>query len=227
MSQKVNAAIVDFSLGNLFSVQQACLYAGMDAEITSNREQIMAADVVILPGVGAYGDAMGSLYRLGLIEPLKEIASSGKMLVGICLGFQLMMTESYEFGVHKGLDLIPGVVEKFKNPVYSKVDQGQAISQKLKVPQIGWNQVYFAGEDLKPDSPLHNIQDGEFMYFVHSYYVKPAVDEVRLTNSTYGNIEFCSSIIRDNIFACQFHPERSGPMGLEIYKNIAAIAQKT
>lgn len=213
-------AIIDYGLGNLFSVQHACRYAGIDAMITTEKKSILAADAVILPGVGAFGDAMEVLRKLDLISVLRDVVASGKMLVGICLGLQLLMSESYEFGKHPGLGLIEGEVVRFSKPVDS-------FGKELKVPQIGWNRIN-KKNDSNPRSsddwintPLSNLANGEYMYFVHSYYAVPENSEAILTLTRYGNINFVSSLRMDNIFATQFHPERSGPHGLQIYKNIA------
>lgn len=224
--ETVNIAIVDYGLGNLFSVKHACSYVGMETIITSNRQEIMQADVVILPGVGAFGDAMQTLIRLDLVSPLKDIANSGKYLIGICLGMQLMMTESYEFGHHKGLGIIEGSVIRFKKPKGS--------FGKLKVPHIGWNSIYkpnrWIGNSINDncweDTPVAGSNDGEFMYFIHSFYAVPEKNEMILSISKYGDIEFCSSLKYKNVFAFQFHPERSGPSGLLIYHNIAKLIKK-
>ena len=217
-------AIVDYGLGNLFSVKQACEHMGMRGIITFSSKEIRSADAVILPGVGAFGDAVASLRRLKLIDVLSEVAESGKILVGICLGMQLLMTESLEFGRHQGLDLIQGQVVAFENPTD---DSGRS----LKVPQVGWNRISppgFEGETAVSSgawkgSPLEGLRRGEYLYFVHSFYIIPEDDAVRLSNSQYGNIQFCSSLLHNNIFACQFHPERSGPQGLQIYRNLRSL----
>ncbi|MGA7678081.1 MAG: imidazole glycerol phosphate synthase subunit HisH [Dehalococcoidia bacterium] len=215
----VRAAITDYGLGNLFSVKHACEHAGMEAIITSSSKEILGADVVILPGVGAFGNAMEALNRLDLVSPLKEVAASNRFLFGICLGMQLLMTESYEFGRHAGLGIIEGPVVRFDNPV--------GPSGKLKIPQVCWNRIFrkggLAGQDEWADSPLRGIPDGEFMYFVHSFYPKPVHSNVVLSVTRYGQIEFCSSLKYGNTFANQFHPERSGPQGLQIYRNIASL----
>lgn len=207
-------AIVDYMLGNLFSVKQACAHVGLEAIITSDKVVIQNADAVILPGVGAYGDAMAALCRLDLASILCEIADSPKPLFGICLGVQLLMTESFEFGWHKGLDIVDGQVLRFDNP-----REGERI---LKVPQIGWNRIHRAGGACWDNTLLHGVTEGEHMYFVHSYIVQPEDPGVILSVSRYGNIEFCSSIQRKNVFACQFHPERSGAAGIRLYQNLAA-----
>lgn len=221
MTIEAKVAIVDYGLGNLFSIQQACHYAGMEAVITASPPEILSSSAVILPGMGAFGDAMDALHRLDLVEPLRDVAASEKPLIGICLGLQLLMSESYEFGCHKGLGIIEGPVVRFDNPVGAK---GQ-----LKVPQVGWTRITrpAKGDDAVPwsDSPLEGLRDGEFMYFVHSFYVQPLKPEHVLSMSRYGQIEFCSSLQYHNIFACQFHPERSGPHGLRIYQNIASLVR--
>jgi glutamine amidotransferase len=214
----VNAVIVDFGLGNLYSVKHACEHVGIQATITNAKTTFERADVIILPGIGAFGDAIHTLTKLGLVPVLREAALSGKPLVGVCLGMQLLMTESYEFGRHSGLGLVEGQVVKFEGPVEG--------NQTLKVPQVGWNRIQKKGNREWDNSPLAGVRDGEFMYFVHSYYVQPSDKRVVLATTLYGNIEFCSSLIVKNIFATQFHPERSGPRGLQIYGNIAAFAKR-
>jgi len=212
-------AIVDYGLGNLYSVKQACQHVGLQANITSSKSEILAADAVILPGVGAFGDAMDNLRRLDLVTVLQEIAASSKPLLGVCLGMQLLMAESYEFGWHQGLGIIDGSVVKIDNPM----DAGR----QLKVPQIGWNTIWMP--EIVSSIPgrlwdgtlLDGIMDGEFMYFVHSYIIRPQDSSVALSITRYGQIEFCSSFCQRNIFACQFHPERSGNRGLIIYQNLA------
>ena len=171
-------AIVDLGLGNLFSVKHACEHVGIRALITAEKRHILSADAVILPGVGAFGDAMNSLHRLDLVEPLKDLAASAKPLIGICLGLQLLMTESQEFGLHKGLSIVDGPVVRFEKP--------HGPRGPLKVPQIGWNRIFRpnplqAQEGSSADrqdpwigTPLHDLRDGTYMYFVHSFYAVPA-----------------------------------------------------
>ncbi len=224
-STRASVAIVDYGLGNLFSVRQACDHTGMRGFLTSAAREIMSADVVILPGIGAFGDAMASLGRLDLVEPLREVAASGKPLFGICLGLQLLMEESHEFGLHRGLGIVQGDVVTFDGPAES--------GRPLKVPQVGWNRIFrTATEGASPadvweNSPLQGLADGEFMYFVHSFYVRPQDSSLVLSFSRYGDVEFCSSLKAGNIFACQFHPERSGPEGLRIYRNVASTVKPT
>jgi len=216
----LRVAIVDYGLGNLFSVKNACTHVGLEALITPSRKEIFQADAVVLPGVGAFGDAMAMLEKLDLVTVLQDIAASGKPFVGICLGMQLLMTESYEFGRHKGLGIIEGPVVRFEDP---KEDD-----RILKVPQIGWNRIrkarpYDIADDLWKGTLLQGIADGEYMYFVHSYIVQPQNNSVSLSTSRYGHIEYCSSLHFRSVFACQFHPERSGLLGVKIYQNIATL----
>jgi glutamine amidotransferase len=217
--KRFQVAIVDHSLGNLYSVKHACLHVALNAEITSSKQDILNADAVIVPGVGAFGDAMAALHRLDLVSVLRDIAASSKPLIGICLGVQLLMTESYEFGRHKGLGIIEGDVVRFDNPRESK--------RTLKVPQIGWNQIrkYAPAGSAEVDpwagTLLDRTRNNEYMYFVHSYIVQPQDPSVILSTSRYGHIEFCSSVRRGNVFACQFHPERSASQGLGVYQNLA------
>lgn len=216
----IHVAIVDYGLGNIFSIQHACRHAGMEATITALPGELLAADVVILPGVGAFGDAMTQLRQRDLVQVLHDVAAAGTLLVGICLGMQLFMTESEEFGAHKGLGLIEGPVLRFTTPRIG--------DRMLKVPQVGWNQIHAPADGMAQRdwsaSPLCDVPDGTFMYFVHSYYTKPTASTIVLATTRYGDIEFCSSLQLGNIFASQFHPERSGPDGLHIYRTLASLA---
>lgn len=205
-------AIIDYRAGNLFSVLHACSYVGLDAEITSDKSKILSADGVILPGVGAFGEAMDNLKKLDLISPIKDAIQADKPFLGICLGLQLLFSESEEFGIFQGLDIIKGRVVKFP----PKNKQGQLV----RVPQIGWNKIYSA-DNLWKDSPLSGLNEGEFMYFVHSYYVCPEARENILSLASYEGIEYCSSVVKNNLFACQFHPEKSASEGIKIYQNWA------
>lgn len=211
MSQNKKVTIIDYQLGNLFSVKQACDTIGISATISSDSKDIEEADAIILPGVGAFIEAMNNLDKLDLVNPIKDYVGAGKPIFGICLGLQLLFSESEEFGSGKGLDIIPGLIKKFPAMKNGK---------KIKVPQIAWNQVY---EDKKSlaNSPLKDLTAREFMYFVHSYYVEPLEESSVLTKTNYEGLEYCSSIIENNIFATQFHPEKSSEKGLSIYKNWA------
>ncbi len=206
-SEQHDVAIVDYGLGNLFSIQQACRHVGLGAVITSDKQDIANARAVILPGVGAFGDAIAELERLDLFDLLRDISTSGKPLMGICLGMQLLMSESREFGQYGGLNLISGSVRGFR----------EDCEANSKIPQIGWNRISRSEGGSWNGSPLENLDDGTFMYFVHSYYVVPEDTETVLAITTFGGIEYCSALRRENIFGCQFHPERSGVAGLKIY----------
>jgi glutamine amidotransferase len=203
---------VDYSLGNLFSVKHACEHVGMQATITNDRQTILQADAVLLPGVGAFGDAMETLSDLDLITVLQDIAVSPKPLVGICLGIQLLMTESFEFGRHRGLGIIEGTVVRFDNP--------REGPQTLKVPEICWNRITQRGP--WEGTLLDGVPNEAHMYFVHSYIAQPQDPAVVLSTTRYGDVEFCSSLRKGTVFACQFHPERSGTVGLKMYQNLAA-----
>ena len=210
---KKKVVIIDYKLGNLYSVKQACDTVGMNVVVSSNKEDILAADALILPGVGAFIQAMNNLEKLDLIDIIKTKVNSGTPLLGICLGLQLLFTKSEEFGSGNGLNLISGIIKRFP----SKIDQ-----RKIKVPHISWNQIYKSNINFR-NTPLLDLIDNEFMYFIHSYYVKPDNDNCILTNTNYDGFEFCSSVIKDNIFATQFHPEKSADKGISIYKNWSII----
>ena len=207
MPEAARVAIVDYGMGNLFSVQQACAQAGLRAAVCGDPAGLLEADAVILPGVGAFGDAMAELVRRDLVGPLREAVASGKPVLGICLGMQLLMAESHEFGRHNGLNLIEGDVVRLTGS---------------KVPQVGWNRIRRADQASWDGTLLAGVPDGALLYFVHSFYVRPVEAGLALSTTRYGPVEFCSSLRRDNVFACQFHPERSGPAGLALYRNFAA-----
>ncbi len=215
-ARRPRVAIVDYGMGNLFSVKHACEDAGLSASVTSAHQEILGAHAVILPGVGAFGDAMETLRERDLITPLRDIAASGKPFVGICLGMQLLMEESFEFGRHAGLGLIPGKVVR--------LDNTSGGSQPVKVPQVCWNRmnrVSTGGGDSWAGTLLEGLPDGVFMYFVHSFVVVPNDPGVMISKTRYGLNEFCSALTVGEIFACQCHPERSGKSGLQVYRNLA------
>ena len=200
-----DVVIVDYKLGNLYSIENACIYAGLQPNVTSLKQEIIKARAIILPGVGSFVTAMDNLKKLDLIAPLVDHVNKGKIIFGICLGMQLMFSESEEFGKTKGLDIISGAVSKFSSE-----------SKSFKVPHIGWNPIYSRDKKKWENSFLAGIEQNEFMYFVHSYYVIPDKKEDILTLSNYDSVEYCSSIIKNNIFATQFHPEKSGIKGIKI-----------
>jgi imidazole glycerol-phosphate synthase subunit HisH len=205
--------IIDCQLGNLFSVKQACDAVGMNAKISFDRDDVLNADALILPGVGAFIEAMNNLKKFGLDTAIKEKVDNNIPLFGVCLGQQLLFTKSEEFGAGNGLDLISGVIKKFPESFEDR---------KIKVPHIAWNTIYKSNIDWNT-SALSSLEENDFMYFIHSYYVKPSDESCILTKTNYDGIEFCSSIIQNNIFATQFHPEKSADRGISIYKNWATI----
>lgn len=207
----LNVVIIDYQLSNIFSVKHACEFVGLNAKITSNPKDLQDADALILPGVGAFGDAMKNLKKFSLIDPILEHVNKRKPFLGICLGLQLLFESSEEFGNHKGLGIIKGSVKKFP----SKNLKGQIV----KIPQIGWNKIKIQ----KKDPLLEGIETGEFMYFVHSFFVLPKESQIILTKTTYEDIEYTSGIYKNNLFAVQFHPEKSGHEGLKIYRNFSKI----
>ncbi|MFH0925292.1 MAG: imidazole glycerol phosphate synthase subunit HisH [bacterium] len=200
--------IINYGMGNLRSVQKGFEKVGAQALITNNPDEILKADKIVLPGVGAFKQAMESLSNLGLIDPLISVIKRGVPYLGICLGLQLLFSESEEFGNCRGLGLIKGKIKKFNN----------SQDKTLKIPHMGWNSI-----NILKDSPLYNsIKNNTFFYFVHSYYAEPADKDNILSSSEYG-INFTSAIAVDNIFATQFHPEKSQIEGLKILKNFAEI----
>lgn len=213
MTEQVGSkvAIVDYGMGNLYSVSRACTYMGMSPVLASTPEALQEVDGIILPGVGAFADAIRSLRDCGMADALKDAVGEGRPLLGICLGLQLLMTESEEFGKYRGLDLIPGTVERL---------QGQSTNgDRLKVPQVGWNRLYEPAEGAWKGTLLDGVDSSDTVYFVHSYCVRPEDDAHVLSTSTYGVDRFCSTIQAGSVVGCQYHPELSGPTGLAIYRN--------
>lgn len=197
-------AIIDYGMGNLRSVQKAFEHEGAKAVITQNPSHIKRADKVVLPGVGAMDPAMKKLSELGLTDLLKKIADSSKPFLGICLGLQLLFESSQEGGSVEGLGVLSGSVQGF---------------QKVKVPQIGWNQISLA----KRSCPLfRGINEGSYVYFCHSYYVEPKEQSIVASRTEYGTT-FASTVWKDNLFGVQFHPEKSQSVGLSILKNFSKL----
>ncbi len=203
-------AIIDYGMGNLRSVQKGFEHVGRDAVVTRDPKTILSASRVVLPGVGAFPDCMRNLEEYGLIEAVYKSIESGKPFLGICLGLQLLFTESEEFGISKGLDIIKGRVVRFKGPQFETQDSKL---ETLKVPHMGWNSISIKRRPLV----LRDFPDNSYVYFVHSFHVVPDDTSVIATMTSYG-IEFVSSIWKDNIFASQFHPEKSQTLGLSILK---------
>ena len=217
-SKKPTIAIIDYGMGNLFSIKNACEYSGMQANITSCREDIMNADAVVLPGVGAFSDAIASLKRLDLITVIKDVIEAATPFVGICLGMHLLMNESSEFEHTGGLGIIRGSVVAFDRSFNEK-------EKPLKIPHIGWSRINNKN-GLWENTILDGLNDGELMYFSHSFYCELDDPGISLSTTTYGRIEFCSSFQFKNIFGCQFHPEKSGERGILVYKKLLTRIKK-
>lgn len=197
-------AIIDYGAGNLQSVKNALDYLKADSIITSDAKEIIKAKKIIFPGVGSFGDGIRALNELDLIDPIMKVIDDNKPFLGICLGMQILFEKSEENPGVNGLGILKGKVRKFKC--------------NLKIPQIGWNQVKIQNKS----KVLEGIPNNSFFYFVHSYYVKPNYKDIILTTTDYGE-EFVSAIEKDNIFALQFHPERSGDIGLKILENFCKL----
>ena len=212
----MDVAIINYGMSNMHSIQSACSKSGLSSVITADAEQIMGARVAILPGVGAFGKAMEHLAESGLANCILRFVQSGKPFVGICLGLQILFETSEEFGEHKGLGIIKGTVKKFK--------VNTCKNNRYPVPQIGWNRIC-QNNSRWDNTLLCDNRGGDFMYFVHSYYVQPEDEKVVLATTTYGDLKYCSIIQHDNIFATQFHPEKSGEAGMKVYNNIYKLFQ--
>jgi glutamine amidotransferase len=200
--------IVDYQMGNLRSVQKGFERVGHSAMITGDPRALRRASKIVLPGVGAFGDAMDELKRRRLVEPLREEIGRGKPFLGICLGLQLLFDVSYEGGRHEGLGVIAGEVVRF-----------DGLPAGYKVPHMGWNQAQI----VRPAPILESIEDNRHFYFVHSYYVVPKQREVVAIETDY-HVTFCAMVWQDNLFATQFHPEKSQSDGLQLLKRFAALA---
>jgi glutamine amidotransferase len=198
-------AIIDYGMGNLRSVEKGFLKVGADVKVTNRPDDVVKADGVVLPGVGAFKDCMSELTNLKLVDALVDAIKKGKPYLGICLGLQVLFSESEEFGRCRGLDIFRGKVVRFQNG-------------DLKIPQMGWNQL-----NIKNNNPLFNgIPDKSYFYFVHSYYVAPEDEKIIATTTDYG-VEFTSSVQVDNIYAVQFHPEKSQTLGLRLLGNFSKV----
>ena len=200
--------IIDYGMGNLRSVQKAFELFCSKVKVSSSFKDILAADKVILPGVGAFGKAMEELEKRSLINVIKEIIEKGKPFLGICLGYQLLFSESEESEKQKGLDILKGSVKKFKS------------KDGLKIPHMGWNKINT--KPKKNSNILNGVPDESYMYFVHSYFVKPDDKKIVICKTDYGQ-NFASGIQKDNIYAFQFHPEKSQGVGLKIVENFVNI----
>ena len=200
-------AIVDYGVGNLFSLKSSLDKIGVDCVVTAEEPVLRSADKILLPGVGAFEDAAGKLRDSGLAALLKELVATGKPLLGICLGMQLLFEKSYEYGEHKGLGLIPGSVRPIRD----------VIPADYKIPHIGWNALHF-----RQDCPIFRyLSEGDCVYFVHSFYAAECDAYVTAT-AEYG-AELTAAVARGNVYGCQFHPEKSGNVGLSILKAFAEL----
>lgn len=207
MNKKI--IIVDYGLGNLFSINEACRYLGYSTVISSDPKKILGASNLILPGIGSFEVAMKQLNKLELIETITDYVKAGKPIMGVCLGMQLLFEKSMEFGLHKGLGFIKGQVIRFPDVINNN---------NIRIPHTGWNKIYKREVDWN-NTPLENTNNESYMYFIHSFYAQPYLKENILTYTTYSGFEFCSSVKKDNIIGFQFHPEKSGKDGLLIYDN--------
>lgn len=208
----VMIAIIDYDMGNLRSVAKAFERVGAKAVATRDPLVIDGSSHVVLPGVGAFRDCMKNLGDYGLVDPIMSSIEKGKPFLGICLGLQLLFEESSEFGTHRGLGVIKGKVVRFPSGM-------KAGGEELKVPHMGWNGI----ERRKDSALLEGIPEGSYFYFVHSYYAVPDDERVTLTSTGYG-VTFTSSVEKDNVMACQFHPEKSQSAGLKVLKNFSSLS---
>ena len=203
--------IIDYGAGNLFGLKQACLTAGLNPVVTNNKRKISEAKGLILPGVGSFNPAIEMLKTLEIIESIRSFASSGKTLLGLCLGMQLLLDKSAEFGEHEGLGLIPGNVEYLGDSFKKRSD--------VKIPHMGWNTIKI--KDKNTDEKVFQSLPKEFdVYFAHSYWLKSSVKDYVFTETKYADVKFCSAIKKNNIIGFQFHPENSGSVGIKLLKNI-------
>ena len=206
--------IVDYGMGNLRSVQKGLQRIGADARIIGSPSEVDAAEKLIVPGVGAFADAMANLRRRGLIDPVLRFIESGRPFLGVCLGMQLLFETSEEDGEHEGLGVLPGRVVRFTPD-----------DPTLKVPHMGWNRLDWNGGEADPPPLFDGLSPGCTAYFVHSYYAAPSDPSVIATTTDYGG-RFCSGVHRGNVWAVQFHPEKSQRVGLTMLANFAAMAEE-
>jgi glutamine amidotransferase len=207
-------AIVDYGRGNLWSVQNGFAQVGAQVQVSADPDVIARADGVVFPGVGAFRDCMHNLQMRGLESVLRDVIDAGRPVLAICVGMQVLLTDSEEFGLSQGLAIIEGHVRRFP-------EAHAAQTPRLKVPHMGWNQLR-----MRRSCPLlEGIPDGAFTYFVHSYYAVPAVPDVVVASTEYG-LDFAAVLWRDNLYATQFHPEKSQTYGLRLLRNFACLSQE-
>ena len=203
--------IIDYGMGNLRSVQKAFEHVGLSAQVTSDPQVVARAERLVLPGVGAFRDCMQNLEGGGFVEPIQQVIAAQRPFLGICVGMQLLLTDSVEFGHYPGMNIIPGHVRRFPDKM---VEAGE----KLKVPHMGWNQIAIE----RPSPLFRGIDDNVNVYFVHSYYEEPDDTATIAATSVYG-IKFCAALWKDNIVATQFHPEKSQKVGLKMLENFGKM----
>jgi glutamine amidotransferase len=208
MSTQVS--LLDYGVGNLFNLRRAFEHLGCECTLITDIDAIRSAARLVIPGVGAFGEGIANIEKLGVVSAVREYARSGKPLMGICLGMQLLFDESEELGRWKGLEIIPGSVTRFA--------QGS-----WKLPHIAWNSLEHAAHDSWSGTVLDGVPEGALMYFNHSYFVTPVDSRVGLASTQYAGIRFVSVARKDNVSACQFHPERSGEWGLKLLSNFARL----
>ena len=201
-------AVIDYGVGNLFSLLSSLNYVGLDTKLTNNIEEIKNAKGIILPGVGAFRDAIGNLEKYGLKETLINEAKNGKPFLGICLGMQMLFEKSYEYGEYEGLGLINGTVEEIKKYISKNSD--------LKIPHMGWNSLAI-NDGFKDDKILKDVDNNEYVYYVHSYFAKTDIKNI-VAYSEYGT-KILGIVKNKNVYGMQFHPEKSGDTGLKLLKN--------
>lgn len=207
--------VIDYGIGNLLSVRRGFEFCGAEVQISSDPTQILKSSHIVLPGVGAFANAMNELQNRGLFDVVKELGKKGIPLMAICLGMQMLFDESEEFGVTKGLGIIPGRVV----PIPSVTTEGSS----LKIPHIGWNELLISNESSWKNTCLENVIPGESVYFVHSFMAKTKDPKHSLSSCIYGGHTITSVVNKDNVYGCQFHPEKSGQIGLKILSKFLAL----
>lgn len=212
-------AVIDYKMGNLRSVEKALQVAGARTKVTSSPKDLARADKIVFPGVGSFGAAMKELKKLRLVQPIKDAIAEGKPFLGLCLGMQLLFEKSEESPGVRGLGVLKGEVRRFRFTQYAV----RSTQYEFKVPHMGWNNVVQRrAYGVQRKNILKGVPDGVYMYFVHSYYVKPKDNDVTLTTTDYG-IKFVSGVAKDNVIGLQFHPEKSQAVGLQILKNFVRM----
>jgi glutamine amidotransferase len=207
--------IVDYGVGNLFSVRGALEYCDAQPQFSSSPQAIENADRLLLPGVGAFADSMADMRDCNLVEPVLRFAETGRPLLGICLGMQMLMEESEEFGLHEGLGVVKGRVVP--------IPPNGADGEPHRIPHVGWNELYPSHPGTWNETLLRDVREGDSVYFVHSFMAVPEVPGHRVADCDYHGQKICAVLQRENVFGCQFHPEKSGEVGIQILRNFIAL----